>query len=45
MNAALLAFIRISTSPVILPAPLAAEDAIGHRFRPGWALRPPSWRS
>jgi len=26
---ALLAFIRISTSPAILPAPLAAEDAIG----------------
>ena len=26
---ALLAFIRISTSPVILPAPLAAEEAIG----------------
>jgi len=25
----LLAFVRISTSPVILPAPLAAQDAIG----------------
>lgn len=26
---ALLAFIRISTSPIVLPAPLGADDAIG----------------